>query len=120
MTARDRALELLWKAQLASAGVTVTYTQGLDEVEIEAVPARTVADLDLGDGVIRTAKVADFILRSADLAVDSVPLTPEPGDRIVYANAVYEVMSLGGAQHVEPIGMSQALIRVHTKEVADV
>jgi hypothetical protein len=119
-TPRALALDQLWQAQKASGGITVTYRAGRAECELVAVPARTVAELDLGDGVIRTARVADFVVTAGDLLLDGVNVRPELGDQIVVDDQVYEVMNLVGGQHFQTVGMSDSYWRIHTREVADV
>lgn len=119
-TPRELALQQLWAAQQASGGITVTYRSGLAEVELTAVPARTVAELDSGDGVIRTARLADFVIRAGDLLFGNVQHYPEVGDQIDVDDQVYEVLNIAGGQHYQQIGMSDLLWRIHTREVADV
>jgi hypothetical protein len=120
MTIRERALQTLWHAQRTNGGKIVAYRSLRRECSLVAVPAQTVAELDLGDGVIRTAKAADWIVKAADLVLDNQPAIPQVGDRIVDGATVYEVMSMTGGQHYEQIGMTDLYWRIHTREVSDV
>ena len=96
------------------------YRSGRSECSLVAVPAQTVAELDLGDGVIRTAKAADWIVKAADLVMNDRAAIPDIGDRILDGSKVFEVMSMTGGQHYEQIGMTDLYWRIHTREVADV
>lgn len=117
-TIRERALDTLWHAQHTNGGKTVVYQSGRAECSLVAVPAQTLAELELGDGVIRTAKLADWIVKASDLILRNEQATPQVGDRIIDGATTYEVMHLTGGQHYEKIGMSNLYWRIHSREVA--
>lgn len=120
MTIRERALQTLWHAQHTNGGKSVTYRSGMAECTLVAVPAQTIAELELGDGVIRTAKLADWIIKAADLVLRGEPAWPQVGDRIQCDGRHYEVMNMTGGQHYEKIGMTDIYWRIHSREIADV
>lgn len=106
-----------------AAGETVTYRRGSDDVEITAVVGRTAYELiDQTGSALQTSSI-DFIVAPADLVLDSVTVTPEPGDEIDRtieggATATYDVRPDGGLAcfQLDPSRM-QMRIRARLKAV---
>lgn len=109
----DASVNALWLALKQAGGVTVIYTRRSDSTQknLIAVRGSTATESDLGDGVVRTDRMFDWILKISDLGFE-----PERGDTIKYIDRLYEVMNPTGGKHVEEQALG-TLYRIHTKEV---
>lgn len=111
-TPHEVAVETLWVAQKAAAGVAVTYVQGATSVSLTGVPGRSLTEQESADGVVRTARVADFVFKQSELG-----LTPRITDTITWGSRKFAVQNPPGGRHFETVGQFSNLTRVHTKEV---
>jgi hypothetical protein len=102
------------------ASRSVIYHRGADSVAVLATIGRTLLKLDDGYGGVRMEWTdRDFLIPAANLILNSVTVTPEPGDRITETvglnTSVFEVMAYGGEppwRYSDPFGK---LLRIHTK-----
>lgn len=102
------------------ASRSVVYHRGANNVAVQATIGRTLLKLDDGYGGVRMEWTdRDFLIPSANLVLNSVAVTPEPGDRITETvglnTSVFEVMAYGGEppwRYSDPFGK---LLRIHTK-----
>ncbi|MCL2624290.1 MAG: hypothetical protein FWD31_11560 [Planctomycetaceae bacterium] len=108
---------LAWLAgkQKKHVSQRVQYYRGNDCYLVNATLGTTKLDIDDGAGVRIKAHATDFLIRAADL-----PLMPDVGDRIIFANAVYEVLELtptGCWCWSDPYAITR---RIHTKQIHEV
>lgn len=101
---------------------TVTYQRGVDTVSVSATIGRTVFEVDREAGIHEEVEARDYLIQTADLALNSVAVLPVAGDRILETAGgttyTYEVMSPPGNE--PPYRYSDAYrttLRVHTKLV---
>lgn len=106
------AVNSLMSALKAAAGVEITYSRGVSEIIINAIPGNTLSESTFADGSVRTTRIADFIVQIADLG-----LTPQRGDRIDWDGRRYEVRHPGDGRVFEEVGPYKQSYRVHTVEV---
>jgi len=99
----------------------VIYVRGEHSVEVQAGIGHTAFEVDDGTGVLEQYESRDFIVRAADLVLDSATVVPARGDRVreeqdgmVY---VYEVMAPGRFPHAKFSDRSRRTLRIHTKLV---
>lgn len=112
---------------LTHAASPITYSRGAQQVAISASIGKTPAVVsgDIGAEVIMGSR--DYIVRAADLVLDSVTVEPEENDRITDGTETYEVHSpghlgTGAIDDREPcyrgMGSSSLFLRIHTKRVS--
>jgi len=92
----------------------VRYFRGSQCFLVDATLGTTKLDIDDGAGVRVKAHATDFLIRAADL-----PLMPDVGDRITFANAQYEVLELtptGCWCWSDPYAITR---RIHTKQIQE-
>jgi hypothetical protein len=118
----DKASAWLQDQRTKFLSRTVVYQRGtISPLELAATIGRTVFEQADEYGIIHKTESRDFLIRSADLMIDGVQVTPKSGDRIRESTdqqtLVYEVMApnqTGGC----PWKYSDAYrrtLRIHTK-----
>jgi hypothetical protein len=100
----------------ASLSRLVTYERGGDSVQIAATLGTSEEEVYDQFGTSMRAKRTDFLITAADLILDTVLTTPEPGDRIVSGTKTYEVMALSDGRHYVALP-GDVTLRVHAKLV---
>lgn len=113
MPALADAVELsLWPSLKATAGISVSYTQGVTTKTVTVVPGRTRTTVETQSGIARSDRLNDWIVEAADLA-----LTPLRADTIVWGTRKFEVMNPSGTRVFDNCDQYGKLLRIHTKEV---
>ena len=107
-------------AQLkASAAVTVTYSDGVNSVEISATPGNTPYDVMDRNGVLTQKEARDFIVTAADLVLNSQTVLPQSGHTITEtvgsATHTYVVLRIPGANEYRYVDQTRQLLRIHTE-----
>jgi hypothetical protein len=82
------------------------------EVGVAATLGKTLFRAENEYGVTIRVESRDFIVSAADL-----PSDPERGDRIIYAERLYEVLAPNGEPCWRWSGANHAMRRIHTKEI---
>lgn len=105
-----------------AAGLTITYSRGIQSVSLTATATLHQYEITEQDGFVTTFVSRDYLLHAADLVLDSTAVTPRAGDRIGETIAgtatTFEVVPVGDAPcyvHEDPDG---TLLTVHTKKVS--
>lgn len=107
----------------AHLATEVTYSRGAASVSLSATIGRTIfeSEDDLQVGNIRRIESRDFIVRAADLVLDSATVLPEDGDEIRIAvgatTHVFEVLSPGDEPPFRPADLHRIDLRIHTKHI---
>ena len=100
---------------------TVNYARGALNVDISATIGRTVFEIVDEYGKARSLESKDFIIRSEDLQLGGLAVTPEPGDTITQTagttDYIYEVLQLEGEPHFRYSDGYMLAMRIHTKLV---
>lgn len=107
-------------AQLENhAGRTVTYTRGgiASDSFTATLSIRTHHVMD-EEGFATAVQSYDWTVRASLLVVSGATITPRPGDRITFGDAVYEAMPLRDGQAWEAVDANGTLLTVHTKRVS--
>lgn len=101
---------------------TVVYERDTSSVQVQATIGQTTFEQADEFGVIEKTESRDFLIRTADLVLDSAPVLPGAGDQIretlgtkVY---VYEVMAPGAEPPYRFSDPYRKALRIHTKHVA--
>ena len=101
-TIQSNAIAAARTAAQAVAGVSVVYRRGTDEVTIQVLPAATSAEVESEAGIFRGSPITDWLIKAADLVIDSAVVLPQTGDQIDIVRGstllTYEVRSPGGAE----------------------
>lgn len=108
----QNAIGSLIQAVHGAAGGEVTYSRGATDIVVTAAPGNTLTESTFADGSVRTTRIADFLIKVADLG-----LTPKQGDRITWDGRLYEVRHPSGGRVFDEAGPYKQLFRVHTVEV---
>jgi hypothetical protein len=106
----------------AVAGVTVTYTRGINAatgLTGTVTMARYETVDSEGFGVVALSR--DYVLHAADLVVGGTMIVPRAGDQITETilgvAQTFEVMALGELRESEPLDTDGLMLLVHTKKV---
>ena len=101
---------------------TVVYTRGAASVEVAATIGQTIFEQEYEFGGIQRIQSRDFLLRTADLVLDSEQVLPQAGDTIRETVGekvfVYEVMAPGSEPPFRYSDPYRKALRIHTKHVA--
>jgi hypothetical protein len=101
---------------------TVVYHRGSSSVEVSATIGQTTFEQADEFGGIQRLESRDYLIRTADLVLDSETVLPEPGDRIHETSGenvfVYEVMAPGSEPPFRYSDPYRKALRIHTKHVA--
>lgn len=105
----------------AEAGVTITYSRGVDSVAITATPGKQIFRLDDSDGGSVRVASRDYHFDADDLILDSAQTVPHKGDEIRQdingTTYVFRVFRPDGGDDVyRYMDGDRNLIRVHTVE----
>lgn len=110
---------------LAHASLTATYTRDGDSItDLKVIRAETSASLMTDFGLNVDVRIADFLVREADLIIPPAVITTRPtrGDTIAITVAdelvTYEVLADGTEDVSRESDRFGNMIRVHTKEIA--
>jgi len=94
-TPLESAINSAYAVLDATAGISVTYHRGPDQVSVTAVPGQQRREINADFDQRLEAKRKDFLIDAADLILNSVVVTPARGDRIKQIDGsttyVYEV-----------------------------
>ncbi len=101
---------------------TVVYHRGSSSVEVSATIGQTTFEQADESGGIQRLESRDYLIRTADLVLDSQTVVPEPGDRIHETAGesvfIYEVMAPGSEPPFRYSDPYRKALRIHTKHVA--
>jgi len=104
------------------AGVTVTYTRGVHSVDVTATLGASRIEMTSGDGSFTVVPARDYMIAVEDLILNSVAVTPSPGDTIEEdcegKTYVYRVMDLGSEQCYQFSDFGRTQFRIHTKQIS--
>lgn len=122
MTLFARGLEMLSRTAATAAGGSIRYDSGGAIVYLNnTIFGTTEFQIEDADGVRIEHSDMDFVFPAADLLVNSEPVLPRRGDRIIIVgreDEVYEVLAPGSEQVFRDTGPPGARIRrVHTKKL---
>lgn len=102
------------------AAMSATYSRGGDSVVLNVVRAETSADLNDEFGVNVDVRVADFLIKQADLIILTLTVKPVRGDEVVIVIAgetiTYEVLATITEDIYRESDRFGNIHRVHTKE----
>lgn len=100
---------------------TVTYSRGVDTVDLLATVGRTPFEQTDEYGAVHQIESRDFIVTAADLVLASSVTLPRAGDQIRETQGaevyVHEVMAPGGEPPYRHTGPGRISLRIHTKLV---
>lgn len=106
-----------YRQLLIVRGVDLVYSRGADSVALTGIPGEIEFSRESGDGLTVLERVKDFLIPVSVLILDSVLVTPEPGDGILWSGVDYEVASPGGSS---PAWVQAAhdnhFFQIHTRE----
>lgn len=101
---------------------TVTYQRGASSVELQATLGETTFEQADEYGIVQKIESRDFLLRTADLVLDSEQTLPKSGDRIRDTQGtqvfVYEVSAPGNEPPFRYSDPYRTALRIHTKHIA--
>lgn len=109
-----------WLTSQRHAAMTkeVTYTRGAQEVDLNATVGRSIEQQqDQESGQVFEFETRDFLIRSADLILGSVTVTPLPGDTITEDGIEHRVLPNGTEPSWRYADQERTTIRVRTKKV---
>ena len=114
----EGAAEFLADTIVANLSQTVTYASGDDEVELSAMYMKKEYPVVGEDGILLNIISHDFVIRAADLTLDSVAHLPARNDTITLADdSIYRVLPVAGDQVYRPCDPYGYSFRIHTKKV---
>lgn len=100
----------------------VVYTRAAASVEVGATIGQTIFEQEYEFGGIQRIQSRDFLIRTADLVLDSEQVLPVAGDQIRETDGekvfVYEVMAPGSEPPFRYSDPFRKALRIHTKHVA--
>ncbi len=100
----------------------VVYHRGASSVELSATIGQTTFEQDYEFGGIQRIQSRDFLVRTADLVLDSAEVLPAAGDQIRETQGekvfVYEVMAPGSEPPFRYSDPYRKALRIHTKHIA--
>lgn len=102
-----------------AAGVSVTYTRGVESVTVTAVVGRTAfSSGDQGGGRRLEFSERDFLIRASELVLGGRAVEPERGDTITHDGERFELMTPEtgepAVRESDPLGTKW---RIHAKRV---
>ena len=101
------------------AGATVTYERGADSVDVTATSGASRIEMTSGDGSFTVIPARDYMIAVDDLVLNSVAVTPAPGDKITEEcggiTYVYRVLDLGSEPCYQFSDFGRTQFRIHTK-----
>lgn len=99
----------------------VVYRRGAEVKEVQATIGRTEFEQADDAGLIHRTESRDFLIRTSDLELGSVPILPRAGDQVretVGATVfVYEVNAPGGQPPFRYSDPYRRTLRIHTKHI---
>ena len=106
------------------AAISVTYRRGINTVVLSAVRAQTTADLNTEFGFNIDVRIADFLVKEADLIILAVTVKPDRGDEIDIVigteTITYEVLASITENEYRESDRFGNIFRIHTKETGRV
>lgn len=120
----DSGLQWMHGQRHAHMTQAVTYARGESTVDIQAtMGAVTFVETDDDGGIIGQIESREFIIRAADLVLDSTVTLPRAGDTITHndgsTSRVFRVTSPGGEPPFKYSDPLQRTLRIHTKYAGD-
>lgn len=113
----NTASSAAYRQLLIVRGESLEYSRGVDSVELDGIPGEIEFSRENSDGLTVLERVREFLIPVASLILDSVLVTPEAGDEIVWNGITYEVASPGGSS---PAWFQAAhanhFYQIHTRE----
>ena len=101
---------------------TVVYMRGIASVDVAATIGQTIFEQEYEFGGIQRIQSRDFLIRTADLVLDSEQVLPMAGDQIRETAGqkmfVYEVMAPGSEPPFRYSDPFRKALRIHTKHIA--
>ena len=101
---------------------TVEYLRGGSSVEVAATVGQTTFEQADEFGGIQRLESRDFLIRTAELILDTELVLPQAGDRVRETVGdqvfVYEVMAPGSEPPFRYSDPYRKALRIHTKHVA--
>lgn len=105
----------------AFAGFVVTYSRGANVIEgLTAAPGSTPIEqvVDEESGTVLRSSGWDWLIAVADLVLDELPITPQPGDVIAFEGIEWEVRPIGSEPCFAFSDAAGTQYRIHTKQRA--
>lgn len=100
----------------AHASESVIYRRGSVSITVTAVRGSSAANETNQQGQQVRVFIRDFLIKAADLVIESVATKPVPGDQIELANGeIYEVMTDGADPGWRWSDPQHTTLRVHTQ-----
>lgn len=104
------------------AGETVTYTRGVHSVELSATLGNSRIEILEASGSVTVVDARDFLIAVEDLVLNSVAVTPRPGDTIAEEcggiTYTYRVLDLPTDQCYRFSDSGRTQFRIHAKLVS--
>jgi hypothetical protein len=95
----------------------VTYSRGVDSVELAATVGHTTFEIEDGYGAVEKWESRDFLVAAAELMLGGALVQSQSGDKITDGGKVYEVMAPGKEDVCRPSDPYGVTLRIHTKQV---
>jgi len=118
----EQGAQFLDDQRHAHMAQAVVYQRGAASVEVSAMIGRTIFEQEYEFGGIQRIQSRDFLVRTADLVLDSAEVLPVAGDQIRETQGeqvfVYEVMAPGSAPPFRYSDPYRKALRIHTKHIA--
>ena len=118
----DNAISGALETLRSSCGQAVTFRRGRSSAELTAVVGKTAVSQDDGRGLVVERSIRDFLIRTSDLRLEGVAVTPERGDKIIQTLGgvayEWEVNGPGGEKPSRWVDDAGHTTRIHTKLVA--
>ena len=99
----------------------VLYRRGSLTVPVQAGKGRTTFELTDTSGILVAIESRDFLISTANLLLDELPILPEVGDRIIETISgtlhAYEVADFGSEQSYRFCDPYRHKLRIHTRYI---
>ena len=99
--------------------VPVFYRRGGDTSEVLATIGKTVFKVTDDYGRFQYIESRDYLISAADLVLNDTIILPEPGDEIIEAGFVYEVMAPNNEPEWRYSDSYRQTLRIHTKLIGE-
>ena len=99
--------------------VPVIYRRGGDAAEVPATIGRTVFKVTDDYGRFQYIESRDYLISTADLALNGTPVFPRQGDEIIEDGFVYEVMAPNNEPEWRYSDSYRQTLRIHTKFIGE-
>ena len=111
------------------AGDAVTYDDGTNQIEVDAIPGTTSIEVVDQDANLVRTKVRDWKIRRVDLIVGNTLVTPAVGHTIAATRDdgeggeitdTWQVVPAVGDRHARPFDLQNEWVRIHTQLIGEV